>query len=275
MITRIAFSIVAVFAVSLSSLVPANGEAIDKGDAINVGLFEAMDAGQVDVKFIPQDAKKANVLIKNLTDKPLHLRLPDAFASVPVLGQGFGGGMGGMGGGMMGGGGMGGGGMGGGGQAGGGGMGGMGGGGMGGGGMMGGGGGGFMRVPPERMKKFSVTTVCLEHGKPDPNPKIPYKIVPLEQFTNNPRIRVVCEALGYNQVTQNTAQAAAWHIMDNMSWQELAVKNRVESKYIGNIRWFSPIELRTAVAVVGEATRIAKERTESDSSQSSEADYEG
>ncbi len=274
MITRIALSVAAVFAISMS--VPAHADNIDEAAALNVGLFEAMDAGQVDVKFIPQDAKKANVLIKNLTDKPLHLRLPNAFASVPVLAQGMMGGMGGMGGGGMGGGGMG---MGGGGQAGGGGMGGMGGGGMGGmggGGMMGGG-GGFMRVPPERMKKFSVNTVCLEHGKPDPNPKMPYKIVPIEQFTDNPRVRVICEALGYNQVTQNTAQAAAWHIMDKMSWQELAAKNRVESKYVGNIRWFSPIELRTAAAVVNEATRIAKARSDSDSSssESSEADYEG
>jgi hypothetical protein len=202
----------------------------------------------------------------------MHLRLPTAFASVPVLGQM--GGMGGMGGGMMGGGGMGGGGMGGGGQAGGGGMGGMGGGMMGGGGMGGGGmmGGGFMRVPPQRMKKFAVDTVCLEHGKPDPNPKMAYKIVPLEQFTDNPRIRVICEQLGYRRVPQNTAQAAAWHVMDDLSWQELAVKNRVESKYLGNIRWFSPIELKMAMAVVAEATRVAETRQQSDSSES---DYEG
>ena len=99
-----------------------------------------MDAGQIEVKIIPQNATKANVLIRNLTDKPVELRLPKAFASVPVLAQGMMGGMGGMGGGGMGG--MGGGGMGGGGgQAGGGGMGGMGGGGMGG---MGGGGMGGM-----------------------------------------------------------------------------------------------------------------------------------
>ena len=244
-------------------------------ETISAGLFEAMDAGQVDVKIIPQDATKAKVLIKNLTDKPLELRLPTAFASVPVLAQGMmGGGMGGMGGGGMGG--MGGGGMGGGGQAGGGGMGGMGG-GMGGGGMGGGGMGGgmgMMRVAPERTHKLDVVTVCLEHGKPDPNPKMAYKMVPLEQFTNDPKIRVLCEAIGYGQVTQNTAQAAAWNIMDNLSWQELAAKNRVESKYVGNIRWFSPIELRTAVAVVSECTRIAEERQTSESGDSTSSDYE-
>ncbi len=264
---RLAFSLAALFAFSLLAL-PADARADGRNEveAINAGLFEAMDAGHVDVKIIPKDATQANVLIKNLTEKPLELRLPTAFASVPILAQmGMGGGMGGGG---MGGGGMGGGG---GGQAGGGGMGGMGG-GMGGGGMggMGGGGGGFMRVPPERMKKLAVTMVCLEHGKPDPNPKMAYKMVPLEQFSDDPQIRVLCEALGYGQVTQNTAQAAAWHIMDDMSWQELAAKNRVESKYTGNIRWFSPIELQTAMAVVREAARIAEERQSSQSRSNSE-----
>ena len=124
--------------------------------------------------------------------------------------------------------------------------------------------GGMMRVAPERMRKMQVTTVCLEHGKPDPNPKMAYKIVPLEQFTKDANVRVLCEALGNGLVTQNTAQAAAWHMMDKMSWSELAAKNRVESKYLGTIRWFSPFELKTAVAVVSECKRLADERKPSD-----------
>jgi hypothetical protein len=264
----------AVAALSLATLSsPTFAERNDANDeAMQVELFEAIDAGQVDVKFIPHDASKANLLVKNLTDKPLEIRLPSAFAGVPVLGQMGMGGMGGMGGGMggMGGGGMGGGG---GGQAMGGGMGGgMG--GMGGGmGGMGGGMGGMMRVAPERMRKMQVTTVCLEHGKPDPNPKMAYKIVPLDQVTTDSNVTVLCEALGNGLVTQNTAQAAAWHLMDKMSWSELAAKNRVESKYLGNIRWFSPIELKTAVAVVSECKRIAEDRQPSDTVI--ENDYEG
>ena len=244
-------------------------------NAIKAGLFEAMDAGQVEVKIIPQNATKANVLIRNLTDKPVELRLPKAFASVPVLAQGM---MGGMGGGGMGG--MGGGGMGGGGQAGGGGMGGMGGGGgmggMGGGGM----GMGLQRIAPEKMQKLTVTMVCLEHGKKDPNPRMAYKMVPIEQFTDKADVRVLCEALGYGQVTQNTAQAAAWHMMDGLSWNQLAAKNRVESKYLGNIRWFSPFEIHTAMAVAKEADRLAKLRVKSsgktsDKPQKSLSDFEG
>jgi hypothetical protein len=104
-------------------------------------LFAAERAGLVAVKFTPDDSRSTQIAFTNKSGKPLTIRLPAAFAGVPVLAQ-----MGGMGMGM-GGGGMGGGGMGGG-QAMGGGMGGM---GMGGGGMgMGGGGaGGFCWVARE------------------------------------------------------------------------------------------------------------------------------
>ncbi len=261
---KLSVALATMAAVAISSApieAQAEGRA-DKDNSVSAEFFAAMEAGQIDVKFIPRDAKQANVLVKNLTDKPLHIKLPAAFAGVPIQAQGMGMGMGGGG---MGGGGMGGGG---GGQAAGGGMGGggMGGGGMGGGGM--GGGGGFMNVPAERMKKMKVTTVCLEHGKPDPNPKMAYKIVPLEQFTKDENVRVLCEALGNGLVTQNTAQAAAWHLMDGLSWEFLAAKNRVESKYTGNVRWFSPIELRTAAAVVSETKRIVEERNAANPSES-------
>lgn len=249
----------------------ALADAPDADPAVEAELFSAIEAGKIDVKFIPLNTTKANVLVRNLTDQPMTLQLPARFAGVPVArqfgGGGMGGGMGGMGGGM-GGGGMGGGG--GGGQAMGGGMGGggMGGGGMGGGGMGGGGMGGFMRIAPQRQQKVAVTTVCLEHGRPDPTPKMAYKIVPLDIVTKDERVHVLCEALGNRQVAQNTAQAAAWNLMDNLSWEKLAMKNRIESKYTGTVRWFSPIELQSAIAVVREATRIAESRNESEPSLS-------
>ncbi|EMI55743.1 putative membrane or secreted protein, partial [Rhodopirellula sallentina SM41] len=70
------------------------GEIVDQA-----GLFAAMDAGQVEATFIPQNAAKANLLVKNLTEKPLQIQLPAAFAGVPINAQmgGMGGGMGGSG----------------------------------------------------------------------------------------------------------------------------------------------------------------------------------
>ncbi|WP_315851694.1 hypothetical protein [Roseimaritima multifibrata] len=258
----------------------AKAERIDAEAVAEVEFFKAMDAGEIDVKFIPNGAEKANLVVKNLTDKPLQIQLPEAFAGVPVNAQfgmgGMGGGMGGMGGGMGGmGGGMGGmGGMGGGmGQSMGGGMGGMGGGmgGMGGmGGGMGGMGGGMMRIPPERTMKVALTTVCLEHDKPEPHAKMAYKIVPLDLVTKDERVTAICSLLGRGQVAQNTAQAAAWHLTDNKSWQELAAKNRIESRYTGTVRFFSPIELRQAATVVNYVTAYVNDQSSVEPSQSPE-----
>ena len=66
-----------------------------------------------------------------------------------------------------------------------------------GGGMMG---GGFMNVKPEKVEKFKLTTVCLEHGKSEPRAAIPYKIVPIEQFTAKPEVHQLCKMLGHNKM---------------------------------------------------------------------------
>lgn len=229
-----------------------------------VELFSAIKAGDIEVEFIPKDATAANLLIKNKTGKPLSIKLPPAVAGVPVLAQ-FGGG--GLGGGGLGGGGLGGGGLGGGGLGGGqglggglgGGGGGLGGGGGGfGGGGLGGGGGGFFNVAPEKTGKIKVPCVCLEHGKPDPTPRMKYTVVPIETFTKDPKVIEVVKMLGRGEVPQNAAQAAAWNLANGMSWGELAAKNRVESRFTGNERFFNPGELQLAMRITSVAAERAK-----------------
>ena len=137
-------------------------------------------------------------------------------------------------------------------------MGGMGGGGMGGMGMGGMGGGmGMMRIPAEKEFKVKVTTVCLEHAKKDPNPRVKYKMVPVEQFTEDPRVHEVLKQLGYNRMTQNVAQAAAWHLMDGLSWSFLANKIRKQDPVTRQTEmWFHPQELQFASLVVANAHQL-------------------
>ena len=229
-------------------------------DAVSesVEMFSAMEAGQIDVKLIPKDSTRCRVLIKNKTDKPLAVRLPDAFAGVPVLAQ-FGGGGGGRGGGGLGGmAGMGGGNAGGGGRGGssggsqgmGGGMGGMGGG--------RGGGMGMMNIPPEKVGKLQVTTVCLEHGKKDPRPNIPYVIKPIDQFTDKPEVHELCRMLGNGLVSQRAAQVAAWHLNNDMSWQELAAKYIKRGPIVSP--YFSKMEIHGGMQAVAAAAKLSEER---------------
>jgi hypothetical protein len=312
-------------------------------------LFAAERAGLVAVKFTPDDSRSTQIAFTNKSGKLLTIRLPAAFAGVPVLAQ-----MGGMGMGM-GGGGMGGGGMGGG-QAMGGGMGGMGGMGMGGGGMgMGGGGaGGFCWVarevygphdprwvafrrwlgndapqwlhdaygvhgesfadwihdkpvakwgvrqlmdtaiasqseatpargqfsvatPPKqgpelvlhpgKIRVFRFATVCLEHGKPEPSARMPYRMIALDTWSDEPRLAFVMECLASGVITQKVAQAAAWHIANGLSWERLAAETIDHIGGVPDEPFFTAAELGAARQVVEVAARTTAKQpvTASDS----------
>ena len=230
-----------------------------KSEAKTVALFDAMEQELVTVEFIGKDATEANILFRNKGNEPVNLIMPATFGAVPVLAQ-FGGGGGGLGGGGGGlGGGQGGGGFGGGGQGGGGqgvgggfGGGGQGGGGQGGGGFGGGpggggGGGGFFRVEPDRPRKMTVSTVCLNHGKADPNPRMKYKLVRLAEVNDSLVVEGICRGLAAGKVSQNVAQAAAWNVANGLSWEELVRKPRVVSEYTGIEMFFSKFEVQSAM----------------------------
>lgn len=252
-----------------------------------VELFKAVADGDIDAELIAPSAREVWLRVTNKTDKLLTIDLPDAFAAVPVLGQlapagnfgfpgagagnnfgagqnfgnfgnaqpGFAQGGQGLAGQGLGGQGIGGQGLGGGFNNGGNGVGNLGLGNVGGGNMLGNGIGnpaalrGMFRVPAGRTGKVRAQTVCLEHGKPEPNSRMRYRLVPIEEFHGDPRIARICHLLASRQITQNVAQAAAWHIANDLSWEELAAKERSRSKYTGSQKFFTSSELREAMRV--------------------------
>lgn len=229
----------------------------DKDEYEKVDLFQAIEDGQVEAKFIPKDSKQANLIIKNKTKKPLSVELPDAFAGVPVLGQALGG-VGGVGGGF-----------GGGGQAVGGGFGG---GGLGGGagGAGGAGAGGFFNVAPEKVGQLEVNTVCLEHGKPEPRAAMEYKVVPIEKFSNDTTLHEMLKLFATGRVPFAAAQAAAWNLSSKMSWQELAAK-RIKRLNGASQPYFHPQQLRMAMQLV----LMAKQRADSQEDPGKETSLSG
>ena len=219
-------------------------------------LFQAANDDLLAVRFIPKNAVAATVLVTNKTNQFLDVQLPDAFAGVPVLaqfGQNFGGqNAGGQNGGVRG--------FDFGGQNNGGGNTQAVGGAFNGGGQGQGmqfGGGGAMRIPPGRTLKLKATTVCLEHGKREPNPRIAYKLIPIEGVTTDKRVASLCGQLSRGEVKQNTAQAVAWYLVNGLSWKQLAKVNRIESRYLGNVPMFTTRELNKARAVVAALAPLA------------------
>ncbi len=127
---------------------------------------------------------------------------------------------------------------------------------------MGGGGGGMFNVPTngagmfnvaaKKTGDFKITTVCLEHGKPEPRSTVAYEIRPLETFTEKPGVYELLQALGYGQIDQRIAQAAAWNLNNGMSWATLAAK-RIERADGDSYPYFSAQEIQ--VGVVGPRLR--------------------
>jgi hypothetical protein len=235
-----------------------NAKAADHSPAAvqSVDMFAAIDSGDIAVKLIPKDSRKSRVIIANKTDKPLTVKLPSAFAGVPLAqvgggghshsssgskkssqSQSTGGGMGGGGGGGM--------------------------------------GGGMFSIAPEKVEKFDVATVCLEHGKAEPHASVVYQIKPIETVSDKPGVRELCEKLGTGKVDQRVAQAAVWHLANNMSWDKLANKKLHRLGGVPDQPYFSQAEIQAAMQLattaVAEANENAsKKKTETASSPSTD-----
>jgi hypothetical protein len=209
--------------------------------ADQVEMFQGMRDGRLDVKIVAKNDRAARVFIANKTGQPIDVKLPEAFAAVPVLAQ--------FGGGGQGGGGFGGGGTGGGQQSGGGGFGGGGG---------GGGGGGLFSIPPEETGKINVALVCLDHGLRNPSSSKPYKIVPAEEHVDRPAVIELLKAFGRGELDHGAAQAAAWNLNSNMSWDALAAKQTGTARNINRSPYFSASQIRAGMAYANEAISRAE-----------------
>lgn len=216
-----------------------------------VEMFSALEEGTIQVKLVPANSKGGSLFITNTTQEPLTVKVPQGFVGVPVLAQfGLGGNAGG-GGGLFGGGGNGLGNQGGGGlQAVGGGTGNNTAGGGAGNGI--GAGGGFFSIPPEKTLRVHYVSVCLEHGKLEPIPRANYAVVPVERYTDDPVLREIVQMVGSGRLDQHSAQAAAWHVANHMSWEQLAAKSSSPVPVAGR-EYFSSDNLKEARQIVAAA----------------------
>lgn len=211
--------------------------------ATPVDLFDAIDEGLVDVKFVARDSTKGRLVLTNNTKEEVSVIVPEAFAGVPVLHQ-FGGGGGGLGGG-------------------GGGLGGGGGGQQsvgGGGGGRGGGRGGF-NIPPEEISRIDVPLLCLDHGLKDPSSSKPYEIRPIEDVVDSPALIEIIKAYANGELPYGASQAAAWNINSQVSWIELASKLTGTARSFVRDPYFSSAEIRAAMAIVSRAEAMTEGQT--------------
>ncbi|WP_397568458.1 hypothetical protein [Schlesneria sp. T3-172] len=195
-------------------------------DATQVNLFEAVDSGKVTVRLIPKNARGGKVLIENKLDQPLTVKIPEAVAAVSIHSQfanaqmdnnaqaafGFGKAAAGDNAGPQ---------------------------------NLGGGimpllqnkqaagnepgkpnvdelGQGLFSIPAESVISLPFSSVCLEHGKPEPTTGSKYTLVPINRISRDPVLHQLIATVGRGGVDQQAAQAAAWHVANGKSFQELS-----------------------------------------------------
>ena len=137
-----------------------------------------------------------------------------------------------------------------------------GGGGIGGGGNRGIGGGGAFDIAAEKVAKFKVDTVCLEHGKKEPNAHVPYEVRPIEAFTSDANVQELCKMVGAGNIDQRAAQAAAWHLANHMTWEQL-IDKKVHHLLGGDEIYFTSSEIRAAMQLTDRAMKAAEARQQS------------
>lgn len=195
-------------------------------DAEQVELFAALETGRVSARMMPRNAEGGALFLENHTDRPLTVVLPEAVVGVQVLpqfgnlfpnappaGQPTAGGPGAgpnqpIGTGFP-----------------------PGGTGPGGGPNLNGNlpfngppGQNFFSLPPERIVRVPYHSVCLRHGAVEPKQGNIYRLVRVEEFSADPRLPELPRLVGAHSDSQAALQAAAWHIANGMSWEELEAK---------------------------------------------------
>jgi hypothetical protein len=117
----------------------------------------------------------------------------------------------------------------------------------------------MFNVGPDKVTKIKFVSVCLDHGLKDPSPRIEYKLVPIESYAKDPAVTEVIKLLVRGKIDQHSAQAAAWHLQNGLSWEELARK--VGAKHLnGSVEpYFTAAHLQRALT----ATLVAVQTTES------------
>jgi len=80
---------------------------------------------------------------------------------------------------------------------------------------------GFFSIPPEKTVQLALRSVCLNYGRPEPNVRMKYHLMPASAFTTDPVLQQLLEESS-PRIARDVQQAAAWHLASSLSWERLA-----------------------------------------------------
>jgi hypothetical protein len=77
----------------------------------------------------------------------------------------------------------------------------------------------------------------------------------VDTFSSDPKIALILESLGLGQLSQKVAQAAAWHVANGLSWQQLAAET-IDHLVGPDEPFFTQAELAAASRVVARVEEL-------------------
>lgn len=113
---------------------------------------------------------------------------------------------------------------------------------------------GFATVPAGKSIQLRMRTVCLDHGRPVPMPRLTYRLMPVEDYTTDPILAELLERYS-PRTDQEVMQAAAWHVANGLSWDKLATLSNN-----GVVTTFNRRQVNDAKALVESVETAAKSR---------------
>lgn len=225
---------------------PVPGAGAD-ADAATVGVLDAQKSGDLSVDVRGHGPDRVQVKLRNTTGRRLRVVLPPGLVAATATGQGPGGGGGagglqnmGLGGVLNGAGGF---------------------------GQFQGGGngaaqGGLRSIPPAapattgpevvvpagQQVDFDVPAVCLNFGKATPTPRDHFRLVDVDDYSSDARVRRALRSLAGMGTSHGTAQAAMWRICNDVPFETMLVKGE---------KLINPAEVALAARFVDAVDRSA------------------
>lgn len=83
---------------------------------------------------------------------------------------------------------------------------------------------GTVTVPAGKTVELTVPSVCLNYGWPTPNLRNKFELMEVESYTEDPRARKALRTLATLGTSHGVAQAAMWHICNDLSYGEMVEK---------------------------------------------------
>ncbi len=77
-------------------------------------------------------------------------------------------------------------------------------------------------VPVGETVNLTIPGVCLNYGLPSPTPRNTFRLVDVNEYSSNPRVRRALRSLATYGTSHGVAQAAMWHVCNDLSFDLMA-----------------------------------------------------